>query len=167
MPSLRPAVLALGGFFLIVAGTILGGCDGSGSKRSSLFERLTRTSWMIERLEGPGISPNRLDRRYERVRIDFGEREGKRTYRITGRFSADSTEVLAKGLVFLPPPSDDVLRMASGFGRDGPVTWTFEFEASRAIFAVQVGSRPFLRRLFPNTTWSRQVVTMTLAPDDE
>jgi hypothetical protein len=164
MAFLRSAVLILGGVFLF-GGTLLAGCDGSGSKRASLFERLAGTSWVIERLEGPGISPNRLDRRYARVRVEFEERDEGRTYQITGRYSDDSTEVLAEGLVALP--GENVLRMASGFERNGPITWAFEFEGSQAVFTVRAGSRPFLRALFPNTTWSPQAVRMFLARNDE
>ena len=164
MPSLRTTVWVAWGL-LILGGTFVLGCDGSGSKRASFFERLADTTWAIERLEGPGIAPNLLDQRYTRVRVDFDDQNDGGTYRITGRFSSDSTEVLAAGRIVLP--GDDLLQMASGFGRRGPVTWTFEFEASRAIFAVRAGSQTFLRTLFPNTTWSPQAVTMTLAPSDQ
>lgn len=164
MPTFRPAAAALGLLFFF-GGALLSGCDGTGSKRASKYERLTGTSWEIALEESSGISLSLFRQRYTRVRLLFEEDDGSRTYRITGYFSEDSTAVLADGLVALP--SDDVLRMASGFRRNDPVTWTFKFEASRAIFTARVGSRRFLRALFPNTTWSSQAVTMALAPVDE
>ncbi|WP_263820304.1 hypothetical protein [Salinibacter sp.] len=55
--------------------------------------------------------------------------------------------------------------MATGFGRLGPVTWTYSFQASRAVFTLRAGSRPFLQALFPDTVWSEGLnVEMILAP---
>ena len=163
MPTFRPAAAALG-LLLVFGAALLSSCGGTGSKQASKYERLTETSWDIALEESSGISLNLFRQRYTRVRLLFEENDGGRTYRITGYFSEDSTAVLAEGSILLQ--GDDVLQMTSGLRRKGPITWTYEFEASRAIFTVRDGSRAFLRTLFPNTTWSRQAVTMTLAPDD-
>lgn len=163
MPTLRPAVAILGAL-LFLGGALLSGCDGTGSKRASKYERLTGTSWKLVLEESSGISKNLFQQRYTRVRLSFEDNDESRTYRITGHFSEDSTAVLAEGPVLLP--SEDFLQMTSGFGQRRAVTWTYEFEASRAIFTVRDGSRVFLRVLFPNTTWGSQAVKMTLAPNN-
>lgn len=149
---------------LLFGGGVLSGCDGTGSKQTSKYERLTDTSWEIALEESSGISLSLFRQRYTRVRLLFEENDGSRTYRITGYFSEDSTAVLAEGSILLQ--GEDILRMTSGLGQKRPITWTYEFEASRAIFTVRDGSQSFLRTLFPNTTWSRRAVTMTLAPND-
>lgn len=163
MPTFRPAVPALWLLLLFGAGQ-LGGCDGTGSKQASKYERLTGTSWDIVLEESSGISLSLFRSRYARVRLFFDGDSESRRYRIVGHFSEDSTDVLAEGPVFLR--GEDILRMPSGLSRREAVTWTYEFEASRAIFTVRDGSRAFLRTLFPNTTWSSQAITMTLAPND-
>ncbi|MFB6099228.1 MAG: hypothetical protein ABEK84_09000 [Salinibacter sp.] len=161
----RPFRLPIGSLLLCGGALLLGGCDGAGSKRASLYARLTDTgTWRIERLDGPLTAPTRLEERYSEVRVTFRDEKAGRRYRIVGQFSADSSAVLADGLVRLP--GDDALRMATGFRR--PVTWTYTFEASRAVFTLQFGSRVFLGTLFPGTTWGQsRDLTMTLAPDDE
>lgn len=167
MPSsaFRPFWLAIGSLLLCGGVLLLGSCDGAGSKRASFYQRLLNEGpWTIQRLEGPLIDPTRLDDRYVEIRVTFrGGDEGRR-YRIAGQLAPDSTRILAAGAVALP--GDDVLQMASGFDRF--VTWTYNFQASRAAFTLESGSRSFLRALFPGTTWSEsQELEMTLVPDDE
>jgi hypothetical protein len=143
---------------------MLAGCDGTGSQRASLYQRLSDEGegpWRIERLDGP-LTPDLGDRD---IQIAFRADDGRR-YRIVERGSADSAAVLASGAVVLP--RGDNLQMATGFGRLGPVTWSYGFQASRAVFTLRAGSRPFLQTLFPNTAWSEGLdVEMTLAPTDE
>ncbi len=164
LPStVRPFEPAVWSLLLCVGALLLGGCDGAGSKRASLYERLTGT-WIVERLEGDIDYTNQLEQRHPQgVEITFQGGDGDRTYRITGSPSEDSTTVLAEGIVVLP--GDNMLRMASGFGQFA-VQWTYRFEASRAIFAVQSGSRTFLRTLFSGGSQNRDL-KMTLAPNDE
>ena len=148
---------------LFGAGVLLSACGGAGSKRASFYQRLEGT-WTIERLNGRFIDPSRIDQRYSDVRVTFWGGNQERQYRIEGQFSSDSTALVAGGAVVLR--GGDALQMASGFPR--PVTWTYQFEASRAVFELRTGSRSFLRALFPETTWSEaQELTMTLAPVDE
>ena len=161
LDSLRLAGLAAGAFLLCL-GVLVGGCDSAGSKRASLYERLTRTSWTIERLQGNINYTGHLDTLYQgEVRVTFEGSDEGRTYEIASS-SGDSTEPIAQGRIGLP--GDDVLRMVSGFGR--PVEWTYGFEASRAIFSLRFGSQPFLRALLSGGSQNEDL-EMTLAPADE
>jgi hypothetical protein len=151
---------------VLVAGSVLvGGCDGGGSKQDSLYQRLVNEGpWIIERFEGEFIAPNRHDQRYSELRVDFRQRNGGHGYQIIGRFSADSSRVLAEGIVRLR--GDNVLRMRTGFDR--PVTWNYGFEVSRAKLSLRFGYQEFLRTLFPGGTWREsEALEVTLAPDDE
>ncbi len=147
---------------LCLGSILLSGCDGTGSKRASLYERLTRTSWTIERLEGDIDYTGQLDTLYQgEVRVTFEGSDGGQTYKIVPS-SGDSTEPIAQGRIGLP--GDDVLRMVSGFNR--PVEWTYGFEASRAIFSLRFGSRAFLRALLSGGSRNEDL-ELTLAPADE
>ena len=151
---------------LLCAGVLLlGGCDGAGSRQASLYQRLTGT-WTIERLESDGFDyTSQLDERYPQgVTITFRGGDEGRTYTIANASSADTSEVLAEGIVSLR--GGDILQMATGFGRLGPVRWTYGFEASRALFEIQFGSRAFLRVLLSGGG-QNQSLEMTLAPGDE
>jgi len=162
-PTLR-GLFCIAGVLACLGGPLFVGCDETRSQRESLYQRLSNEGegpWRIEELDG-SLTPDLGGRE---IRIAFRQGDGK-TYRITERLSADSTVVLASGAVVLPGGDD--LRMGTGFGRFGPVTWSYSFEASRAVFALQRGSRPFLQALFPETAWSDELdVEMTLAPVDE
>ena len=157
-------LLRVGGLLVCVGGLVLVGCNGTGSQRASLYQRLSDEGegpWRIEQLDGP-LTPALGERE---VRIAFRNDNGRR-YRITERLSGDSTAVLASGAVVLL--REDDLRMETGFGRFGPVTWTYSFQASRAVFTLRAGSRPFLQTLFPDAAWGEGLdVEMTLAPTDE
>jgi hypothetical protein len=158
----RPVLPVVGAFLLGFGGVLLGGCDNTGSKRASLYERLTRTSWTIERLQGSIDYTSQLNERYpEGVNVTFEGGDGRKMYRIASPLPGDSTEVLAEGTVTL---REDMLQMASGFGR--PVEWTYGFEASRAIFSLRFGSQPFLRALLSGGRQNEDL-EMTLAPADE
>jgi len=150
-------VLAFGGLLFLL------GCDGTGSQQASLYQRLSNEGdgpWRIEQLEAP-----LQDIGEREIQIAFRQDDGQ-TYRMVERRSEDSTVVLASGAVTLSRGDD--LQMATGFGRFGSVVWTYSFQASRAVFTLQVGSRPFLRTLFPGTAWSEGLdVEMRLAPVDE
>ena len=161
LDSLRLTGLAAGALLLCL-GVLVGGCDSAGSKRASLYERLTRTSWTIERLQGNINYTGHLDTLYQgEVRVTFEGSDEGRTYKIASS-SGDSTEPIAQGRIGLP--GDDVLQMVSGFGR--PVEWTYGFEASRAIFSLRFGSQPFLRALLSGGSQNEDL-EMTLAPADE
>ena len=157
----RPVFLGVAGALLCAGGFLLVGCDGAGSQQSSFYQRLSDEGdgpWRIKQLDG-SLTPELGDRK---VQIAFQQENGRR-YRITERVSGDSTVVLASGAVVLPRGDD--LQMATGFGRLGPVTWTYSFQASRAVFTLRAGSRPFLQALFPDTAWSEGLnVEMILAP---
>jgi hypothetical protein len=160
---MRPVLWSL---LLCIGGLLIGGCDGAGSQRASLYERLTGTgAWTVERLEG-GINytPQLNDRYPEGVTIKFRDSENGRTYRIAAPRAEDSTEVIAEGIVTLRRNSG--LEMSTGFGPRGPVVWTYRFEASRAIFSLRFGSRAFLRALFSGESQD-QSLEMTLAPTEE
>jgi len=158
----RPVLPVVGALLLCFGGVLLGGCDSAGSKRASLYERLTRTSWTIERLQGNINYTGHLDTLYQgEVRVTFEGSDEGRTYKIASS-SGDSTEPIAQGRIGLP--GDDVLQMVSGFGR--PVEWTYGFEASRAIFSLRFGSQPFLRALLSGGSQNEDL-EMTLAPADE
>jgi len=158
----RPVLPVVGALLLCFGGVLLGGCDSAGSKRASLYERLTRTSWTIERLQGNINYTGHLDTLYQgEVRVTFEGSDEGRTYKIASS-SGDSTEPIAQGRIGLP--GDDVLQMVSGFGR--PVEWTYGFEASRAIFSLRFGSQPFLRALLSGGSRNEDL-EMTLAPADE
>lgn len=169
--NLRP-VRTRGATMLLCLGALLFmGCDGSGSKRASLYQRLTGT-WTAERLE-VGDFDFTDDLYYGPVRFDFRSDDGSRAYRVTGRRS-DSTIVLAEGQIDLG--GERQLRMISGFespsGGFRPVIWTYRFEASRAIFRLSAnrgnGSRAFLSTLFPGRSWSgSRRVRLRLAPIEE
>lgn len=162
---------------LFVLGVMLVGCDGTGSRQESLYQRLVRTeTWTVERLDGEGsFDPGpRFDQRYDWVRFDFRSGEGGRTYKATAKPTGDTTRVLASGPVALR--GDQLLIMTSGFlepnGLQRPVAWTYDFDASRAIFRLpenqQNGSRAFLSTLLPATGWSESDgVRLQLAPADE
>jgi hypothetical protein len=152
----------VGALLLCFGSVLVGGCDSAGSKRASLYERLTRTSWTIERLQGNINYTGHLDTLYQgEVRVTFEGSDEGRTYKIASS-SGDSTEPIAQGRIGLP--GDDVLQMVSGFGR--PVEWTYGFEASRAIFSLRFGSQPFLRALLSGGSQNEDL-EMTLAPADE
>lgn len=172
-----PSGCAVGALLLLCGGALLlAGCD-TGSKRASLYQRLTGT-WTIERLQeiGGGFDlTSRLDQRYSWVRFVFRQNDDGRTYRATGRLvRQDTTVVLAEGPVRLR--RDRLLRMVRGFrtpsGQARSITWQYHFEASRAIFRLpsgqQNGSRAFLSTLLPETSWSgSQGLELQLAPEDE
>lgn len=171
----RPSVArALGAALLLWAGPLVfGGCDGGGSKQASLYQRLVGT-WTVERLEvGAFNRTPLLQERYSTVRFVFQSADGDRTYRVSGRRS-DSTWVLSDGRVDLR--GGQLLRMHPGFthpeGGLRPVTWTFRFDASRAIFRLpenqRNGSRAFMTTLLPGRNWSAsQGVRVQLAPVNE
>jgi len=161
----HPLGFAVWGLILCVVGALLlGACSGAGSKRASLYQQLTGT-WTIERLGGSINYTSQLEDRYPRgVRITFQGGDSGGSYRIATPRSDDSTEVLAEGIVILR--GDEGLQMASGFGQLGPVEWTYGFEASRAVFTLQFGSRAFLRTLFSGGSQNVDL-EMTLAPADE
>ena len=137
----RSALLGSGAMLLCIGGILLAGCDGTGSKRDSLYERLTETGpWTIERLEGSGFDfGDRLERRYPRgAEITFREDDGSRTYEILRQRSEGSPSVVTQGAVVLP--GDNVLQMVSGLEGRGPVTWRYNFPTtSRAKFEAQSG----------------------------
>jgi hypothetical protein len=161
--SFRPLALAVRGLLLCVGVFLLGACGGAGSKRASLYQQLTGT-WTIERLDGSINYTSQLEEQYPQgVTVTFRGGDNGRTYRIATPHSEDSTAVLAEGIVILR--GDDRLQMASGFGQFGPVGWTYGFEASRAVFSLQFGSRAFLRALFSGGSQDANL-EMTLAPDD-
>ncbi|GEM_PF-6614083 len=159
-------------FRVIVSGVLLfgialvaAGCDGAGSKRASLYQRLSQTgSWTVEHLEGGGFDyTSQINERYpEGLAFRFRDSEDGRTYTIVGRYPDDSTGVIARGAVALS--GDDGLQLISGFERT--ITWTYKFQASRAIFALRFGSRPFLERVLSGGR-RNQSLEMTLAPDDQ
>lgn len=168
----------LGVILLLGAGTLLiEGCSGAGSKRASLYQRLTG-AWTVERLEEVGSSEfdhtSRLNERYAWVRFTFRAEEGRR-YQVSARPSNDTTSViLAEGPVRLG--GDQLLQMVGGF--EGPsgtprvVTWTFRFEGSRAILRLPAGpvngSRAFMNTLLSELGWREsQGVRLQLAPDEE
>lgn len=169
---------AVGALLLFLGSTLLlGGCDGAGSKRASLYQRLTG-AWRAERLQEIGSSnfdlTPRLNERYSRVRFVFRKDDEGRSYRMTGRRSGDTTTVRAEGPIVLR--GERLLQMARGFespaGHPRSVTWTYRFQASRAIFRLpsgqQNGSRAFLSTLLPATSWSEsQGVELQLAPVNE
>lgn len=164
-PSLfRSVFLGVAGVLLCAGGTLFVGCDGAGSKQASLYERLSNEGegpWRIERLDVPLASG--LGERD--VQISFRRGDG-RTYRMTERLSEDSTVVLASGTIDLFRGAK--MQMAIGPERQGLVAWEYGFEASQAVFASDIGSRAFLRTLFPDMSWSQGLdVEMTLAPQDE
>lgn len=162
---------------LFVFGVMLVGCGGAGSRQESLYQRLVRTeTWTVERLEGGGSFDytNRLDQRYDWVRFEFRSGDSGRTYDVAGKPTGDTTRVLASGPVALR--GDQLLIMTSGFlepnGLRTPVAWTYDFDATRAIFRLpenqQNGSRAFLSTLLPATGWSESDgVRLQLAPVDE
>jgi len=164
LPSpFRPLALAVWGLLLCVGALLLGACGGAGSKRASLYQQLTGT-WTIERLDGNITYTSQLEEQYPQgVTVTFRGGDGGRTYRIAAPHSGDSTEVLAEGTVILQ--GGDGLQMAPEFGLPGPVGWTYGFEASRAVFTLQFGSRAFLRALFSGGSRDANL-EMTLAPDD-
>lgn len=178
MPSASgPFKIALGALLLLGGSTLLlNGCDGSGSKRASLYQRLTGT-WTAERLQETGSSSfdltSRLEERYSSVRFVFRGGDDGRSYRVTGRLARqDTTVLLAEGPVALG--GDRLLQMVRGFknpsGRIRTITWRFRFQASRAIFRLpagqQNGSRAFLSTLMPTRSWSGgQGLELQLAPD--
>lgn len=164
-------------FLLGVSAICLPGCDGAGSKQASLYQRLTG-SWTVERLEGGGSFEfdytNRLNQRYSRVGVEFRSVESGRSYRVTGTPVGDTTRVLAEGPVVLR--GDQLLIMATGFsepnGLQSPVSWTYQFDASRAIFRLpanqQNGSRAFMSTVLPSMGWSESDgVRLQLAPVQE
>jgi len=163
--ALRPLQPVLWSILLCIWALLLGGCDGSGSKRASLYQRLVNEGpWTVERLDGDIDYTRQLNEQHPQgVTITFQGGDGGRSYRIATSRSGDSTEVLAEGSVSLR--GDNVLRMDSGFAPLGPVRWTFGFEASRAVFALQFGSRAFLRALFSEGSQNENL-EMTLAPAD-
>lgn len=151
---------------LCLGSLLLVGCDGTGSKQASLYQRLSSDSgtWTIERLEGDRFDyETRLNETYpDGVTITFRETDDGRSYTVDGRHSGGETTRVADGPVLLP--GDELLRMRVNERRS--VTWQYRFEASRAEFNVQAGSQPFLNTLFPEG--GRDVtLEMTLAPQDE
>ena len=144
----------------------MGGCDEAGSERASLYQRLAGTgTWTIERLDGNIDYTSQLNERYPGgVNIVFEGGDGGGSYEIVSPRSGDSTEVLAAGFITLRRSNE--LEMSSGFGPLGPVTWTYRFEASRAIFSLRFGSRAFLRTLFWGGSQNLDL-EMTIAPGDE
>jgi len=167
--SFRPVPGAL---LLLCTGVLLvEGCDGSGSKQTSLYQRLTGT-WKAERLE-VGDFNYTSELRYTTVRFVFRDDDENRTYQVVGQRS-DSTTVLSEGRVDLR--GDQLLRMVPGFdspfGGSRSVIWTYRFEASRAILRLPAnrgnGSRAFLSTLIPGRSWSRtRPVRLQLAPAEE
>ncbi|MFB6232542.1 MAG: lipocalin family protein [Salinibacter sp.] len=167
--SFRPV---LGALLLLCAGVlVVEGCDGSGSKQSSLYQRLTGT-WKAERLE-VGDFNYTSELRYTAIRFIFRDDDKNRTYRVIGERS-DSTTVLSEGRVELR--GDRLLRMIPGFkspfGGSRPVIWTYRFEVSRAILRLpgnqRNGSRAFLSTLFPGRSWNgMRRVRLQLAPVEE
>lgn len=162
---------------LFGSAALFGGCDGSGSKQASLYQRLTG-KWTIERLEGGGSFEfdytNRLNKRYSWVRIEFRSGDPGRTYKVRGKLIDDTRRVLAEGPVGLQ--GDQLLIMRSGFsepnGLQRSVIWTYGFEASRAIFRLpanrQNGSRAFMSTLLPSADWKESDgVRLQLAPTEE
>jgi len=162
--SLRFIPSVVGSILLCAGILLLGGCDGAGSKRASLYQRLSNEGdgpWRIEQLNGP-LTPELGDRK---IQVAFRQGDG-RTYRMVEGLSEDSTVVIAAGAVALP--GGENLQMLGGFGQFGSVAWTYRFQASRAVFTLQAGSRAFLQALFPEMGWSEGLdVEMTLAPADE
>ena len=157
----RPVLPVVGALLLCFGGVLLGGCDSAGSKRASLYQRLTSEGpWTVEQLSSDEFDyKSKLEERYPQgVTITFRGGDGGQTYRVETPRSSDSTEVLAEGAVGLP--GDNVLQMES-FGQ-----WTYEFEASRAVFSLQFGSQAVLRTLFSSGSRNENL-EMKLAPGDD
>lgn len=154
LPSLRRLVLGV----LLSGAFLLTGCDGTGSERTSLYQRLTGT-WTLERLEGNFDYTGRLE---AETKVSFRADDGGRTYEIVGSSGGDSTRGLAEGLVALP--GGDVLRMATGLER--PVAWRYRFQTStRAVFEIERGSRAFLLRLVGSGEQDRTLRMVLAQPD--
>jgi len=113
----RLVVLAGIGAAILLAG----GCDSSGSKRDSLYQKLVGT-WRIDRVD---LGSNRINFE-ETVRVEFLQREDGRAYRIVRAASNDTT---GRGQIAVP--QSNVLRMRSGFG--GLLVWKFEFDGSQSV----------------------------------
>jgi hypothetical protein len=102
----------LAAFFLV-----LGGCDGSGSKRDAQYQRLVGT-W-----EARTLRQGRIVSRDLRVRLTFRERLAGRSYRLR-HVPASGDTTTTEGPVELLGPN--TLSMSGGFSR--PLVWTFTFD---------------------------------------
>jgi hypothetical protein len=114
-----------GAFALLAAvglSVVVQGCDGTGSKRDSLYEKL-RGAWRIERVTLDGAPRRPVD---DAVRIEFSQDNGQRSYRIIRGASGDTSRVGRVGV-----PQSNVLTMRNGFG--SPLTWRFEFDGSVSV----------------------------------
>ena len=111
------ALLAVVGVLITVQG-----CDESGSKRDSLYEKL-RGAWRIEKASLDGAPPRSLDRA---VRVEFLQDNDERSYRIIREALGDTSQA---GRVSVP--QSNTLTMRSGFG--SPLTWRFEFDGSISV----------------------------------
>ncbi len=164
----RPALFGIAGALLCAGGLLLVGCDGSGSKQASLYERLTNTGpWTIGRLEGSGFDfESRLDRRYPRgIEIVFHEGDETRTYEIRSQRPDGLDSTVTRGPVRLF--RDNSLQMASGFEGQGSVTWRYSFPTtSRAIFEVRRGSENFLNVLFSESNRTPDLKMTLVAGED-
>lgn len=119
--SVWTGLVALGGIGGIVF--FATGCDGSGSKRDSLFQQLIGT-WRIERVELDGR--NTINNFEEPVRVEFLQRDDARSYRIVRGASPDP---IRSGRVDVS--QRNILRMISGF--NNRLVWRFTFEEPEDI----------------------------------
>jgi hypothetical protein len=92
------------------------GCDGGGSKRSSLYQQLAG-SWKVQRIY-LGAGPISVA---DTARVAFLQEAGQRSYHIVRVASADTTR---SGRVAIP--RSNMLSMTTGFAR--PLLWRFDFD---------------------------------------
>jgi hypothetical protein len=111
------ALAGIGAAILLAAG-----CDSSGSKRDSLYQKLVGT-WRIDHQIDLDRNMVTLE---DTVYVEFLQREGDRAYRIIRAASNDTT-----GQGQLHVPRSNVLRMTSGPG--GLLVWNFEFGGSQSV----------------------------------
>ena len=102
---------------LLLIGILIGagGCDGSGSKRDSLYQQLTG-SWRIQHVQ---LRSSRLNIEDD-VLVEFEQQDDQRSYSII-RSSDDTTR---RGRVTVP--RSNLLSMTTGFQR--PLLWRFNFD---------------------------------------